>query len=104
VLERVVDEEMDARTVIGLEEVVDAMAEAGVMLLSVAPMGQGKREKCDFLSPGGGMAFVKEEEEDCWARRYATRKLVLRSKSGNTDWRRGRLSRSSWSPRPRIGK
>ena len=63
-LERVGEEETDEQTVIDLEEgvVVDDMLEDKVAV-SVVPRGQGKKEKCDFSSSGGGEVTLVEEKE-----------------------------------------
>lgn len=62
-LERV-GEETDEQTVDDLKEdvVVDERLEDKAAA-SVELMSQGKKEKCDFSSPGGGKATLAEEEE-----------------------------------------
>lgn len=63
-LERVGEEETDGQTVVDLEEdiFVDERLEEKATA-SVVPMGQGKKEKCNFSGPGGWEMTLAEEDE-----------------------------------------
>ncbi|KAG9071653.1 hypothetical protein KI688_005866 [Linnemannia hyalina] len=63
-LEKVGEDETDEQTVFDVEEgvVVDKRLE-DKSAVSVVPMGQGKKEKCDVSSPGGEEVTLAEEDE-----------------------------------------